>query len=97
MTRASKNEGRVNVPMPSEEQKVSLIVQCDNLPSLKLGHWRKSCLEHAANSVPKTSYKVVQNELWIVRCSARMSLMARMSRAQKKRRRDTNTDKYLLC
>lgn len=96
MTRASKNNGYVDAPMPSEEQKVSLIVQRDNLPSLKLRHWRKSCLEHAANSVPKTGYKVVQNEFWIVRCSARMSLMTRISRAQKKRL-NTNTDKYLLC
>lgn len=73
--------------MPSKKQKVSLIVQCDNLPSLKFGHGRERGLEHAANGMPKTGYKIIQNQFWMVGCRTSMSLMAKISQAYKKRNR----------
>lgn len=37
--------------MPSEKQKIPLIVESDHLTALKLGHWWEHRLEHPADCV----------------------------------------------
>jgi len=43
-----------------EEQKVTLIMQRDHLPTLELGHGREHRLKHSPNCVPQPCHEVVQ-------------------------------------
>jgi hypothetical protein len=49
-------------------------------------------LEHAADCMPQASYEIVQNQFWVVRCCACMSLVTRMSSAKREDRAATHTN-----
>ena len=59
------------VSMLSEEDKVSLIVQCDDSTRLQVRHLREERCEHATNPVTEHRVKVVHDQLWVrlTRCS----------------------------
>ena len=59
------------VSMLSEEDKVSLIVQCDDSTRLQVRHLGEERCEHATNPVTEHRVKVVHDQLWVrlTRCS----------------------------
>jgi hypothetical protein len=62
--------------MASEEQKVTLIVKRDNLPSLEFREWWKERLEHSPDAVSETRDKVVEHQLWVMGCCSCMALFS---------------------
>ena len=60
--------------MSPEEEEVSLVVQCNDLPALELRHGREESLEETADGVAKAGDEAVQDELGVVGCGACMSL-----------------------
>lgn len=68
--------------MPSEEQKVPLIMQRHDLSALELWKSREESLEHSSDGVAETGDEVVEDEFGIVCCGAGVALhlIARMGR-----------------
>ena len=52
-----------DVSMVSEEDKVALVVQCDDLPTAKLRIVREETSEHSSHPVAKPRVEVVEDEL----------------------------------
>jgi hypothetical protein len=63
--------------MPSEKQKVTLIVQRDNLSSLEFRQRWEKRLEHAPDGVSETRDKVVEYKLWVMGRCSRVTLFSR--------------------
>lgn len=63
--------------MSSEEEEVPLIVKCDHLTSLELGHWWEQSLEETAHCVSETRNESIQDKLRVVRCRTSVSLSVR--------------------
>jgi hypothetical protein len=75
LSRIEARDGRL--PMPSEEQKVTLVVQGDDLPTLEFRQRREKSLEHAPDGVSETRDKVVEYKLRVMGCCSRVALLPR--------------------
>lgn len=67
----------MDVPMSSEEQKVTLVVEGDDLSALELWHGREERLKHAADGVAQAGHKAVENEFGEMGSGAGVSLANR--------------------
>jgi hypothetical protein len=61
-----RGEGTISedITMPPKEYKIPLIMQRNNLPSLKLRLFRQHTLKKPRNSNPQPRRKIIQNQLW---------------------------------
>ena len=53
------------VPMVAEEDKITLVVQSDDTPSLEVRHLWEKCCKHSADAVTKHRVEVVHDKLWV--------------------------------
>jgi hypothetical protein len=63
-----------SIPVSSKEEEVSLIMQCDYLPSLKFRDLGEKCLEHSSDKMTEAGNEAIKNELGVVRARSCMSL-----------------------
>lgn len=83
------------LPMSSEEKKISLVVQCHYLPSLKLWHGREERLKEATNSMSEACDKAVQHKFGVMTCRSCMTLSNASRSAGRKRAKKTDVQKLL--
>lgn len=80
--------------MSSEKEEISLIVYCDDLPTLKFRNRRECCLEHPPNAMSQSCDETVKDKFGIMSSSSRMTLDGDQ---RDLRRRATDTNINLLC
>jgi hypothetical protein len=54
------------VPVVPEEDKVSLVMEGENLAAVEVGTLREHGSKHAADAVPGHCVEVVEDQLWVV-------------------------------
>jgi hypothetical protein len=60
--------------MLSEEHIISLIVECSDPASFKIGLLEKQRSQHSSNTLTQPRVEIVKNNFWIVRSNSTMTL-----------------------
>ena len=63
------------LPMPSEKQEITLVMQSYHLATLELGERWEQSLKHSSNGMSEASGKVVQDKLGVMWCCSCVSLV----------------------
>lgn len=68
--------------MPPEKQKVTLIMQCDDLTALELWHRGEKGLKHTPDRMSEASDEVVENQFRVVWRGPRVPLKSQREKAE---------------
>ena len=65
---------KLHVPVTSKENEISLIVEGDTLPALKLWIMREERCQKTCNRMAESCAEVIEDHLWSVACHTAMVL-----------------------